>query len=105
VNSFRWIRLAFVCATLPALAASATGKGANGHEQLRIVMVDAEGGAASLFVDPEGESLLVDTGWGTNSPPAPKDPNGPPAADAPAQTADRIVAAATAQSASSPATA
>src|SRR4051794_16270698 len=72
-------RCAFVWATIPVLAAAATGKRTNGHEQLRIVMVDAEGGAASLFVDPHGHSLLVDTGWGSNSPPARAAPNGTPA--------------------------
>jgi len=30
---------------------------------LRIVAVDVEGGAATLFVTPEGKSLLIDTGW------------------------------------------
>ncbi|MFL6600438.1 MAG: ComEC/Rec2 family competence protein [Steroidobacteraceae bacterium] len=89
-------RCAFVWATIPVLAAAATGKRTNGHEQLRIVMVDAEGGAASLFVDPHGHSLLVDTGWGSNSPPARAAPNGTPAPglDPHPPTADRIVAAA-----------
>ena len=30
---------------------------------LEIYFVDVEGGQATLFVTPEGESLLVDTGW------------------------------------------
>ena len=30
---------------------------------LRIVAVDVEGGAATLFVTPEGKSLLIDAGW------------------------------------------
>ncbi len=45
---------------------------------LRIVFVDVEGGQATLFVTPAGESLLIDTGWPGN--------NG--------RDADRIVAAA-----------
>jgi beta-lactamase superfamily II metal-dependent hydrolase len=85
--------LALVCATVPALAVSVSARAANGHEKLLIVMMDAEGGAASLFVTPEGQSLLVDTGWGTNSP-ARLGANGVPAPDAPAPTADRIAAAA-----------
>ncbi len=32
-------------------------------KDLRVVMVDVEGGAAVLFVTPEGKSLLIDTGW------------------------------------------
>jgi beta-lactamase superfamily II metal-dependent hydrolase len=32
-------------------------------QDLRIVSVDVEGGAAVLFVTPEGKSLLIDTGW------------------------------------------
>ena len=31
-----------------------------------IYWVDVEGGAATLLVSPTGESLLVDTGWGTD---------------------------------------
>src|SRR5690349_2693429 len=30
---------------------------------LRIYFVDVEGGQATLFVTPTGQSLLVDTGW------------------------------------------
>lgn len=46
--------------------------------KLKIYFVDVDGGQATLFVTPQGESLLVDTGW--------------PGADSP--DADRIVAAA-----------
>jgi competence protein ComEC len=45
---------------------------------LRVYFVDVEGGQATLFVTPEGQSLLIDTGWDGN--------NG--------RYADRIVAAA-----------
>jgi beta-lactamase superfamily II metal-dependent hydrolase len=45
-----------------ALALSATG--AQGAQKpLRVALIDVEGGAATLFVTPEGKSLLVDTGW------------------------------------------
>ncbi len=40
--------------TVPALAADGT---------LKIVSVDVEGGGGTLFVTPEGKSLLIDTGW------------------------------------------
>jgi competence protein ComEC len=48
--------LAFVNAAKPALAAP-SGK------PLHIYFVDVEGGQATLFVTPAGESLLIDTGW------------------------------------------
>jgi len=57
---------------LISLAASAGGA------SLRAIFVDVEGGQATLFVSPSGESLLIDTGWAT--------PNG--------RDADRILAAA-----------
>ena len=40
--------------TAPALAAEGT---------LKIVSIDVEGGGGTLFVTPEGKSLLIDTGW------------------------------------------
>ncbi len=36
-------------------------------KELKIYFVDVEGGQASLFVTPTGESLLIDTGWGGNN--------------------------------------
>src|ERR1039457_7176662 len=37
-------------------------------KNLEICFIDVEGGQATLFVAPSGESMLVDTGWsGTNS--------------------------------------
>ena len=58
-----------------ASAATATAENGKG---LQIYFVDVEGGQATLFVTPEGKSLLIDTGWPDN--------NG--------RDADRIVAAA-----------
>jgi len=37
------------------------------HKSLQIYFVDVEGGQATLFVTPEGKSLLIDTGWPGNS--------------------------------------
>src|SRR5262249_36247296 len=34
-----------------------------GNKPLEIYFVDVEGGQATLFVTPTGESLLIDTGW------------------------------------------
>ena len=64
---------------LAAAPASAAG--------LKIVSVDVEGGAATLFLTPEGKSLLIDTGWpaGFGEMPSP---------DGSREAADRIVAAA-----------
>jgi beta-lactamase superfamily II metal-dependent hydrolase len=36
-------------------------------KSLEIYFVDVEGGQATLFVTPEGQSLLIDTGWPTNN--------------------------------------
>ena len=62
----------------PALAADGA---------LKVVSVDVEGGGGTLFVTPEGISLLIDTGW----------PGGAgllPSPDGAQNSADRIVAAA-----------
>jgi competence protein ComEC len=37
------------------------------EKALQIFFVDVEGGQATLFVTPAGQSLLVDTGWGYNA--------------------------------------
>lgn len=63
---------AFATLTVAALPSAAAGK------ELKIYFVDVEGGQATLFVTPTGQSLLIDTGWPDN--------NG--------RDADRIVAAA-----------
>jgi competence protein ComEC len=61
-----------------ALATAPPGS-AQSSLELKVYFVDVEGGQATLFVTPAGESLLIDTGWDGN--------NG--------RDADRIVAAAT----------
>lgn len=58
--------------------ASASAESSSIKKALRIYFVDVEGGQATLFVTPEKQSLLIDTGWPGN--------NG--------RDADRIVAAA-----------
>jgi beta-lactamase superfamily II metal-dependent hydrolase len=37
------------------------------EKALQIFFIDVEGGQATLFVTPAGQSLLVDTGWGYNA--------------------------------------
>jgi competence protein ComEC len=66
-----------VCAAM-ALPSAAHATPAAAGKSLRVYFVDVEGGQATLFVTPEGQSLLIDTGWDGN--------NG--------RDADRIVAAA-----------
>ncbi|MEO8595740.1 MAG: MBL fold metallo-hydrolase [Candidatus Solibacter sp.] len=46
----------------PLLLACASGL--NAAKTLEIYAIDVEGGQATLFVSPSGESMLVDTGWG-----------------------------------------
>src|SRR5580658_4825036 len=72
--------LAVIALTPVAIAApAATGMASPAEtKSLRVYFVDVEGGQATLFVTPEGQSLLIDTGWDGN--------NG--------RDADRIVAAA-----------
>lgn len=60
------------------LAANAAASSTGTDGALQIYFVDVEGGQATLFVTPAGESLLVDTGWPGNV----------------GRDADRIVAAA-----------
>ncbi len=64
--------------TVPALAADGT---------LKVVSIDVEGGGGTLFVTPEGKSLLIDTGWPSNY-------GLLPSPDGAKNSADRIVAAA-----------
>jgi competence protein ComEC len=62
-------------------------------KDLKVRIVDVEGGAATLFLTPEGKSLLIDAGWppGFVFPrPKPGDPTPPPTTS----SADRIAAAA-----------
>ncbi len=78
MRHFRTALTAFVLCAAPAAAQ---------EKPLKIMVVDVEGGAATLFVTPEGQSLLIDTGWpaGNGQMPSP---------DGSQESADRIVAAA-----------
>ncbi|MBU6165469.1 MAG: MBL fold metallo-hydrolase [Alphaproteobacteria bacterium] len=60
---------------------------------LKIISIDVDGGAATLYITPSGRSLLIDTGWpaGRGGPRA--QPGGPPVPPSPS-SAERIVAAA-----------
>jgi competence protein ComEC len=85
-SCFGFLCLAALCAiavaALPAKAAgAATSAPTPPEKDLRVYFVDVEGGQATLFVTPAGQSLLVDTGWDGGSGRGTRD-------------ADRIVAAA-----------
>jgi competence protein ComEC len=72
---------AVACAAIALLSGvNATGAAAAAAapKTLQVYFVDVEGGQATLFVTPEGQSLLIDTGWDGNK----------------GRDADRIVAAA-----------
>jgi competence protein ComEC len=49
------------------LAMGSRGGSAPARQDLQIYFVDVEGGQATLFVTPAGESLLIDTGWADNN--------------------------------------
>src|SRR5215469_811933 len=74
-----------LAAALLSSALSASALAAEGT--LKVVSLDMEGGGGTLFVTPEGTSLLIDTGWfaGVGLLPSP---------DGAQNSADRIVAAA-----------
>jgi competence protein ComEC len=46
-----------------ALALTATASMAAQTEPLRVIAIDVEGGAATLYITPQGHSLLIDAGW------------------------------------------
>ena len=53
------MRLAFLVVLVLALAGTLFAA-----QNLEVIFIDVEGGQATLFVAPGGESMLVDTGWG-----------------------------------------
>ena len=56
----------FVGKLVGTILISASVAVASAQGKLRVFFIDVEGGQATLFVTPEGESLLVDTGWPGN---------------------------------------
>ena len=59
IRRLQWISLVaglvFACAIQSSLSAES--------KALRVYFIDVEGGQATLFVTPQNESLLIDTGW------------------------------------------
>ncbi len=58
------VALVFIAACAAISAISATP--ADDEKPLRLFFIDVEGGQATLFVTPDGQSLLIDTGWPGN---------------------------------------
>ena len=58
MRCFRRMAVVLLAMGVAAGAAQAEDKGS-----LRVYFADVEGGQATLFVTPQGESLMVDTGW------------------------------------------
>jgi competence protein ComEC len=80
-------------AGMAVVAALLAGEAVAAEKSLRIISIDVEGGAATLYVTPQGHSLMIDTGWPAGmggSRPAP----GAAAASPGSDSAQRIVAAA-----------
>jgi len=80
--------LALALAALPAAPAQAQESG----DPLRLIFVDVEGGSAALYIAPQGQSLLIDTGWPTGVGGPRPEPGKP--APTPLNSAERIAAAA-----------
>jgi beta-lactamase superfamily II metal-dependent hydrolase len=65
------IRLRVAAILICAMTCGALAAAQVNHDKLRVYFVDEDGGQATLFVTPDGESLLIDTGWpGQNGIPA-----------------------------------
>lgn len=62
----RWMRSGLLAAALGCVSATVTYGQADAGK-LRVYFVDVEGGQSTLFVTPEGHSLLIDTGWPGNN--------------------------------------
>jgi competence protein ComEC len=67
---FRNIAVALALVTAVASTGwvtSAQAQSKSEADKLRVYFIDVEGGQSTLFVTPEGQSLLVDTGWPGNN--------------------------------------
>jgi beta-lactamase superfamily II metal-dependent hydrolase len=86
----RIVRFAMVSALGLLAADAANAQAPKRSPDLRIVAVDVEGGAATLFLTPEGKSLLIDSGWAPGAGSGRLNAKGLP----PTSSADKIVNAA-----------
>ena len=67
IASFCFRTLLWVAAVLLLAGASTHAVAAPSRDGLQVYFIDVEGGQATLFVTPAGESLLIDTGWPGNN--------------------------------------
>ena len=58
-----WVYGLFMVAAALVLSTNGQAQATRGSGKLTIYFVDVEGGQATLFITPAGESLLIDTGW------------------------------------------
>jgi competence protein ComEC len=63
VSVCRMFRRMAALAVVVGFAGSMPSLSQNADGRLRVYFIDVEGGQSTLFVTPEGESLLIDTGW------------------------------------------
>ncbi len=58
--------LRYAICTLTVVLFALTTQAQNSSKDLRIYFIDVEGGQSTLFVTPDHQSLLIDTGWPDN---------------------------------------
>jgi competence protein ComEC len=56
-----------VCSLLAAALLSCASSAMAAGKDLQVYFIDVDGGQSTLFVTPEGKSLLIDTGWAGNN--------------------------------------
>jgi competence protein ComEC len=66
LRSFTFSLLAMLAASLPSVAPAQATIANHANGTLKVYFVDVEGGQSTLFVAPNGQSLLIDTGWPGN---------------------------------------
>lgn len=88
----RLVALCAIACTAP-YAGRAAAANATSAAQLRIISIDVDGGAATLYVTPRGHALLIDTGWPAGRGGVRGAPGAPPPPP-PTSSAQRIVDAA-----------
>jgi beta-lactamase superfamily II metal-dependent hydrolase len=67
-RKFPWAAVAaLLVACVASMGAAALSSPVPSSQKLKIYFVDVEGGQATLFVTPAGQSLLIDTGWDGNN--------------------------------------
>ena len=63
MRTARFVMCVVTCLGVARMGQAQAARSARGGGDLQVYFADVEGGQATLFVTPAGESLLVDTGW------------------------------------------